>query len=221
MANSRHFVVLGLGNFGSTIARRLSENGCRVTGVDCDRPIVEQFKDELYEAVIADVTEHESLEHLAIDSAEGVVISLGERLSRSLLAALHAKELGAKRIYVKGTSDEHGRLLKHLGVDQVIFPDYDTARNLADKLTWPNVIDFLPIDPEYSVVELAVPSSVSGQTIREAELRRRFDVLIIGLRDVLQDKMKFLPDPDQQLTDDQALVVVGRQSDLDRLRELE
>jgi trk system potassium uptake protein TrkA len=220
MAYAKRFVVLGLGTFGRALAEKLAENGCRVTGVDRSRGPVEDLKDVLYESVIADVTERESLEHLSLPDADAVLISLGGNISFSLLATLHAKELGAKRIIVKGATPEHGKLLMHLGVERVVFPEQEIARELADRMTWPNVLDFVPIDPNYSLVEMAAPESCAGQTLKEADLRHRFNVWVLGVKDALSGKLTIFPDADFKLSDDQLLLAIGKQEDLNRLREL-
>jgi trk system potassium uptake protein TrkA len=220
MAETKRFVVIGLGSFGTALATRLHKNDCRVTGLDLRKDRVEMLKNELYEAVIGDATEREVLEHLSLRESHAVFISLGENIARSLLATLHCKELGARRIIVKGVTKEHGKLLKHLGVERVVFPEIEVATELADRMTWPNILDFLPIDPDYSIVEIAVPESWSGQTLAEANLRRRYNVWVVGLKDVLSGKLEIFPDADFRLNSSQLLLVVGRQIDLNRLREL-
>jgi trk system potassium uptake protein TrkA len=220
MAETKRFVVIGLGSFGTALATRLHKNDCRVTGLDLRKDRVEMLKNELYEAVIGDATEREVLEHLSLRESHAVFISLGENIARSLLATLHCKELGARRIIVKGVTKEHGKLLKHLGVERVVFPEIEVATELADRMTWPNILDFLPIDPDYSIVEIAVPESWSGQTLAEANLRRRYNVWVVGLKDVLSGKLEIFPDADFRLNSSQLLLVVGRQTDLNRLREL-
>lgn len=222
MANGKkHFAVFGLGTFGSVLAKRLGENGCRVTGVDVERATVERLRDVLYEAVVADVTERPAVEQLSLDGVNALFISLGESLTPSLLATLHAKECGVKRIIVKGLSEEHGKLLRSLGVERVVFPDTEIARSLADRMTWPNVLDYVPIDPDYSVVEIAVPGSLAGKTLLEANLRRRYKIWIIGIKDALTGEFHMFPEPEFRFTEDQLLVAVGRQGDLNRFREVE
>ena len=216
----KHFVVLGLGTFGGALAGRLAENGCRVTGVDVNPALVEGLKDELYEAVIANATEKSVVDQLGLAEADAVFISLGEELSPSLLATLHAKEAGAKRIFVKGLTDEHGKILRSLGVERVVFPELEIARTLADQLTWPNVLDYVPIDPEHSVIEITVPDSLSGSTLLESDLRRRYNIWVIGIKDALTGKFHMLPGPDFRFNPDQMLVLVGKQDDLMRFREL-
>jgi len=220
MAEVKRFIVLGLGTFGGALATKLHQNGCRVTGVDSDRDRVEALKEVLYEPVIADVTDRDALEHLGIKDAMAVFVGLGEEMARSLLAALHCKELGARRVIVKGLSTEHGKMLKHLGVERVVFPEIEMAQELADRVTWPNVLDYLPIDPEYSFVELAVPDSLAGKSLREADLRRQYRIWVIGIKDVLTGKLEMFPDGEHKLINDQLLLVVGRQTDLNRLREV-
>ncbi len=220
MARKKKFVVLGLGQFGGTLAERLNHNGCLVTGVDQSRECVESLKDSLHEAVIGDATERTTQENLPIADADAVFISLGGTIVPSLLATLVAKELGAKRLIVKGHDDEHGRLLKYLSVERVVFPEIEVATELADRMTWPNVLDFLPIDPEYSVAEITVPTSWNGRTLADVNLRRNFGVTVVGVRDALRDTMTVFPDGPFVLNDDQLLVVIGKKDELERLREV-
>jgi trk system potassium uptake protein TrkA len=216
MAEARNFVVLGLGS----LAKRMSKNGLRVTGVDSSQDRVDELKNLLYEAVVADTTDREALAELGVAKAEAVFISLGEDIAPSLLATLHCKELGAKRIQVKGVTEEHGKILRSLGVERVIFPEAEIATEIADRMTWPNVLDFLPIDSEYNFVEIAVPSALSGETLREADLRRRFGVWVLGIKDALSGKLTIIPDAEFRLTDDQLLLVIGRMDDVNRFRSL-
>lgn len=220
MRKPKHLVVLGLGTFGAALARRANNNGCRVTGVDADEERVEELKSILQEAVIADVTERESLAQLPLNQADAVVISLGERYEQSILAALHVKELGARRILAKGVTEAHGKILRKLGVDQVIYPEEEAAVYWADKETWTNVVDFLPIDPEYSLVELVVPTSFVGRTLQEANIRQKYGVHIIGVKDVLFNKMTLVPPADFKMTDEQLLLVIGTKESLERFRAL-
>jgi trk system potassium uptake protein TrkA len=130
------------------------------------------------------------------------------------------KELGARNVIVKGVTQEHGKILKHLGADRVVFPEEEVARELADRETWPNVLDYLPIDPEYSVAEITVPASLSGKTLAEANLRSRIGVHVMGIKDPMSTKLTMFPDGRTMLLDEQALLVVGRENELAALREM-
>jgi trk system potassium uptake protein TrkA len=200
--------MLGMGSFGTALATKLAANGCRVTGVDGRRERLEAVKNAIHEAVIGDATDREVLENLPIKDATAVFISL------------HVKELGARNVIVKGVTHEHGKILSHLGVDRVVFPEEEVARELADRMTWPNVLDYLPIDPEYSVAEVAMPSSLSGKTLAEANLRSRIGVHVMGLKDVMKGKFEMFPDGKTRLLEDQVLLVVGRETEIAALREM-
>jgi trk system potassium uptake protein TrkA len=220
MAQGKRFLVLGLGSFGTALAVRMATNGCRVTGVDSDEQRVEEVKDVIYEAVVADVTDRETLAQLMVGQADAVFISLGESIEPSLLSALHCRELGAKRVFVKGVTAEHGKILNKLGVERVIFPEAEMAEQLADSMTWPNVLDRLTIDSEYSLAEIAVPVCLSGKTLSQAELRRRFNLNVMGIKDHLTGKLTLNPGADYLLTDDQLLLVIGTKEQIGQFLEL-
>lgn len=219
MADTKRFVVIGLGSFGSALAKKLKSNGIRVTGIDGDSETVEDMQDHLFEAVIGDATDRDALQTLSLDTADGVVISLGEDITRSLLATLHAKELGARHIVVKGVTPEHGKLLKTLGVERVVFPELEIAQQLADRLTWPSVIDFLPIDTDYSFIEIAMPQSILGKRLMDTDLKRKYGLWVIGVKDALTGKLTMFPDGDFRFSDDQMMLLVGKDKDLRRFRE--
>jgi trk system potassium uptake protein TrkA len=218
--SNRRFVVLGLGTFGSALAVRLTELGYRVTGVDSSEKQIQALQDQLYEAVVADVTDREALSQLLVSEAEAVFISLGEQIERSILAALHVRELGAENVIAKAVSTEHAKVLEKLGVQRVIIPEVEFARELAEKVSEPNVLERLHIDPQYSIIELEVPNSLIGKTLQEADLRRRFGVTVIGARDVLHGTVQVVPGADYMLTDDKVLIIIGTEDSLRKVQEL-
>ncbi|NBW86074.1 MAG: TrkA family potassium uptake protein [Planctomycetia bacterium] len=220
MAPTKKFIMLGMGTFGTALTRKLAANGCQVTGVDQRRERLDVVKHVVHEAVIGDSTDRQVLENLAIRDATAVFISLGENISTSLLATLHVKELGARNVIVKGVTLEHGKILEHVGADRVVFPEEEVARELADRMTWPNVLDYLPIDPDYSVAEVAMPGSLSGRTLADANLRSRIGVHVMGIKDVMRGKFEMFPDGKTMLLEDQVLLVVGREKELAALREM-
>jgi trk system potassium uptake protein len=215
-----HFVVIGMGSFGSALARRLAGHGCRVTGLDADREKIAALNGVLYEPIIGDATDRATLEHLTLADATAVVISLGEDITRSLLATLHVRALGAPRVIVKGVTKEHGQILKSLGVSRVIFPEEEMAEALGDRMIWPNIVDFLPIDPEYSFVEVALPDAFVGKTLGDLDLRKRHQVWVVGVKDALTGKLVMFPGGDFKLGIDQLLLLIGKQKDLTSIREL-
>ncbi len=220
MSNTKHFIVIGLGSFGSALAQRLCKNGCRVTAIDASSDRVDALKDVVYEAIIGDATERETIGNLPVKDADAVFVSMGEDITRSLLATLHAKELGAREVIVKGVTQEHGKILKSLGVGRVIFPEIEIAEELADRMTWTNIVDFLPIDPDYSFIEIAVPDSFAKKTLHELNIRQEYGVWIVGIKDAMSGKLTMFPAGDFEMEADQLLLVVGRHEELGALREM-
>lgn len=220
MSATKHIIVIGLGSFGTAIATRLTENKCRVTGVDSDRDRVESLKDVLYEAIIGDATHREALELLPLKTADSVIISMGENITVSLLATLHVKELGARRVIVKGVTQEHGRILNKLDVSRVVFPEAEIAKQLADKETWTNILDVLAIGNDYAFIEIAVPDSFVGKTLGESAIAAKYGVLVVGVRDSMEGGNVIMsPRADFYFKPDQILLMIGKTKDVDRLRE--
>lgn len=221
MNPTHHFIVIGLGTFGSALASRLTTNGCRVSGVDNDRARVEALKDVLFEAIIGDGTKYETISQLPIEQADAVFIGMGEDISVSLLATLHVKQEGAKRIIVKGVTAEHGAILKSLGAERVVFPEIEIAESLADRVTWPNIVDFLPIGSQYAFAEIAVPDSLAGKSLMELRLRQRYDVWVVGVKKALEEEIEMFPAGDYVLGPDQILLAMGKELELERFQELQ
>ena len=221
MVKDKLFVVIGLGSFGTAVATQLAKNKCRVTGMDQDRDRVDQLKGILWEGVVADATQKEALEVLPLKTAESVIISMGENITLSILATFHVMELGAHRVIVKGVTDEHGQILKKLDVHRVVFPEKEIAEQLADKETWPNVIDNLALGPGgYAFVEVAVPDNFAGKTLRDIDLRRRFGLTVVGVRKSLDGgDVEVNPSADFLLMPDHVLLMIGKKDEIERFRE--
>jgi trk system potassium uptake protein TrkA len=214
-------VVLGLGRFGTAVARRLTENEQRVAGVDGDEAAVAAIQDELYEAIVADVTDREVIRNLNVNEAEAVFISLGASTERSIMAALHCVELGAPRIFARSVGEEHGRVLSKLGVTHVIAPEQQVAVQLADRVTWPDVLRRQDLGANHSLVELTAPGSLAGKTLRESNLRSEYGVQVVGVREPGGEQFDFVPDPDTELTKGAVLLVIARNERLQAFTELE
>jgi trk system potassium uptake protein TrkA len=115
---------------------------------------------------------------------------------------------------------DHGKLLRKLDVERIVFPEEESAIHVADRITWPNVPDFLPVDPNYSVVEIAVPASLVGTTLGETNLRQRYGISVLGVKDTTADTLEVMPQTDFCFAAHQLLLVIGRTDDLNRFREL-
>lgn len=214
---SKRYVVIGLGRFGFHLAKELHERGGEVLAIDRGQAVVQKIKDHCSQAIVADATDRETLEALDIASADVVIVGLGLPMDHSILVMLHLKELGAKNVVVKAVTTEHAKILRALGATQIIFPERDMAEKLATGLTSANLMDYLPLGPEHSIVEVACPGSFVGKTIRELDLRNQYGVVVVAVKEVIPERVVPLPRPDYILKDSDILVVIGSDDDLTRL----
>jgi trk system potassium uptake protein TrkA len=212
----RRIAVIGLSAFGTALVRALARQHCRVLAVDFDESKINGVRELADEAVIADARDPRALEALRLQDYDAVVLSLGEPLDASLLAALHLRDLQVQHIVAKAASEDHRRLLQHLGVQDVIFPEADMAQRTARTLSSPGYLDTLQLGEDITVVEVAPPAGMVGQTLADLNLRQRYGVTVVALRDMLHDTLKINPDPRVPIMDSDALVVLGRENDIDR-----
>ncbi len=213
--------VIGLGNFGSALARRLYELGHQVTVLDLDQKALGAVQDFADQAVAADATDRAVLEELGLDIADAAVVSLGDNMAASILATLHLKEMNLKRIIAKAISAEHEKILKRVGASEVIFPEREAAVRLATSLAHPNLLDYLPLGGDFSVAEVAPVSEWVGKTLPEINLRRKYQVNVIAIRELVPERMTVLIRPDYRIKDSDVLVVLGKQEDIQRLPTFE
>jgi trk system potassium uptake protein TrkA len=212
----RRVAVLGLSAFGEALVRELAAKRVQVLAVDVDEAKVDAIRDAAEEAVIADASDLRALEALRLRDYDAVVLSLGDRIDVSLLAVLHLRDLKVRPIYAKAISEDHRRLLLHLGVEEAIFPEADMAKRTAHTLANPGLLDTLQIGPEILVVETAPPDETVGKTLAELNLRQTRGINIIATRDTLRDQLEINPPPDRRITDSDVLIVIGKREDVER-----
>ncbi|MGH7571820.1 MAG: potassium channel family protein [Gemmatimonadota bacterium] len=213
-------VIMGIGNFGHHFARRLSAQKIEILAIDIHKPAVDEVAGFVTHAVVGDVTNRELLEELDVGSADYVIISLGdEHMDPSILATLHSRSLGAKNVYAKAISDDHARILELIGATRIIHPEREVAESLAEALGKPNVLDFIPLGEEYSIVEFEPPSEYVGKSLAELDLRHRYGVTVIGVKEYFTGSRRMNPGPDLVVQDDVSLLIMGRDDQVKRLQK--
>lgn len=213
-------VVIGLGRFGYHVARELHTAGHEVLAIDADPEITQRIADWSSRAVTMDARDAERLDALGIGGFDVAVVSLGQRIDVSSLVSLHLRELGVPRIITKAGSDDHGKLLRLIGVSEVIFPERESARQLARRLSSRNVVEHLPLGDGYSVEEIAPSDAIVGRTLEEIALPTRFGVQVLGVRDTLAGTVQLNPLATFRIKDSDALIVLGSNEQMARLRDL-
>jgi len=216
----QQFVVIGLGMFGSHVARTLYAAGREVIALDRDKELVQRAKEYSSRAMTADVTKKEVLQSLALEPDDVVIIAMGESLESSILATLFLKEMGIRKIIAKANEEDHGKILSTLGASEVVFPEKDVAIRLAQRISTKNIIDYIPFVEGYSIQEVAPSKKIIGQKIRDLDLRQKFNVQIIAIKDLIQNRVELVIDPNKVIKDSELMVVLGKNSDLEKIQSL-
>jgi trk system potassium uptake protein TrkA len=214
----KQFVVIGLGNFGFNVARSLSKRGHQVLAIDIDQVKIDEIKDYVSDAVIADAKNKKVLDEFVTASVDAVIISIGQNMEASILAAHYLKERKIRKIIVKAINENHAKILELMGADEVILPEKDIALALSQKLSSANLLEHIPLTSEFSIVEAAAPEDFVGKTLKQIKLRSRFNLLVIAVKDIMQDKFYLMPDAEFRLMPDCLLVIMGRREDIDNFK---
>ncbi len=214
----RDFAIIGLGNFGATVARSLSELGIRVTAIDASKDRAQKVQDELHTCIVADATAREVLEQLGVPHFECFVVSTGENTHTSIMITLYLSEMKAKRIVVKARSQDHATILQKVGATDTVIPEQQMAERLSYSLARSDVIDYLPLTEGYSITEVTAPTKLVGKSLRELDLRNRYRIQMIAAKPNGQERFDFAPDGGFVINEDDIMIVLGKTEDIDKLR---
>ncbi len=214
----KRVVVVGLGIFGSQLARQLFEKGLEVIAIDKNRDVVQKIRDHSTKAVVADATDKDVLDSIGIDADDTVVISFGEDLSASTLLTLYLKEMKIREIIVKVPNEDYKRILLKVGASEAIIPEREMANKVARSIISPNVLEYLPISEDYTICELAPPTAFIGKSLAELDLRKKYQLQVIAIRDVLSESMQLVPRASSVIKDSDVLVIIGREEDIQKVK---
>ncbi len=212
------FVVLGLGNFGFYLAKSLSEVGKEVIAVDRNKERVQKAQEFCSYALVGDATDKSMLDSIGVEKDDTVMVSLGDNISASVLVTLYLRDLDVQNVQVKIISEDHGRALEKIGATEVIFPERDLAKKVAQTLSSPNVIDYLPLTGEYDIVEIAPPKDFIGKTLAELRLRNKYDISILAVRNVVPESITMNPGGSFTVKDSDILIVLGKPDDIKKIK---
>jgi len=211
-------VVIGLGIFGFNIVKELYENGFEVIAVDKGKDAVQRVRDCSTKAILADGTDKEVMEAIGIQEDDCVIISFGEDLAAATLITLHLRQMKVKTIIVKAPNEEHKLILEKVGATEVMIPEKEVAHKVAKSLISPNVIDYLPLSDDYMIFEVAPPNSFLGKSIAQLQLRSRYHIEVIAIRDIVSDKIHMVPGAEFIIKDGEILVVIGKEKDIQLIK---
>ncbi|MNM72893.1 Ktr system potassium uptake protein A [compost metagenome] len=211
----KQFAVIGMGRFGYSVANSLSTMGFDVLAIDSDEQRTQAVSHIVTHAVSADSTEEEALRALGIRNFDVVVVAIGEDIQASILTTLILKDLGGPVIVVKAQNELHGKVLQKIGADKVIYPERDMGQRVAHHLASPNILDYIELSDDYSILEIRANSAMIGQNLKELNIRARFGCNVMAIKN--GTKMNISPDALYRLVEGDILVIVGEKSDLTKL----
>ena len=203
----KSYIVIGLGRFGSEVARRLCELGCEVLAIDSNSELIQPLADLVTQAVVADARDKEVLRALGVKDFDCAVVAIGGSLSDSVLATMNLRELGVKHIVCKAHDDTHRQVLIKLGADQVVIPEQENALRLARSLSSFNVLDYIELSEDYGIIDVPAPTSWIGKTLRELNVRAQYAVNILAVKQA--GKINVSPAADYTIAQGDVMVVLG------------
>jgi trk system potassium uptake protein len=213
----KRFIIVGLGNFGSSVAETLFRGGHDVVGLDASEQAVDRMAPFVTRAAVGDGKDIQTLERMGAADADAAVVATGDDITAAVLTTLALRDLGVREIYAKVVSRDHARVMDKLGVTETVFPERESGLRLGHRIARRTLLNYVQLSGDFSIQEMAVPDAWVGRSLRELELPKRYRVFVVALHDMLTDEMQPVPLPDAPLKESDTLFVAGRNSDLDNI----
>lgn len=214
----KSYIVVGLGRFGSSLARQLCKLGAEVLAMDVRSDLVQQVANDVTHAVVGDAQDLEVLRALGARDFDCAIIAIGDDLAASVLATMNLKELGVPYIICKAHDNTHRRVLEKLGVDRVIIPEQEHAERLARSLNSHNVLDYIELSEDYGILEVPAPKNWVGKTLKELNVRAKLGINIIAVEN--GGKTNVSPAADYRINTGDIMVVLGDNLALEAVQKL-
>lgn len=216
-STKREYAVIGLGRFGASIAKQLELNGCAVMAVDSDPAKIAKVQSEVTYAYTGDVTKEETLAELGIRNFDGVIIAMASQLEATVLTTMWAKEQGVPFVMAKAYNGVQERILTRVGADVVVFPETEMGVHMANRLVFGEIFDTIEVTDEYSIIDIAVPESWSGKSLIDLNLRKKYNINVIGMKK--NNELTMMMAAERPLQAGEMLVVIGRNDMLKKLMD--
>ena len=214
------FLVLGLGRFGNAVATELCALGNEVLAVDSREDLVQAVAPYVTHAVTADARDPEVLRELSAHSFDCAVVAIGSDIGTSALITLNLKDLGVSKVVAKASSHTHRKVLEKIGADRVVFPEHEMGVKLAHSLSDANVLNFIELSEDASIVEIPVPEAWVNKTLRQLDVRNTYGVNIIALRRGPKQKLTISPGGEDVLESTDVVVALGRDKYINQIQKL-
>jgi len=224
----QRIAIIGLGRFGTTLAKSLGRSDTEVIAIDRDQDLVEGVKDDVALAVRLDSTDEAALLSQDLPDCDVCVVSIGENFEGALLTTAILKKIGVKRIICRAQTAVHSEIFRRIGADEIIQPEIESGNSLARRLANPQFQDFIELAEGYSLIDIRCPTDFRGKTLNELQLRTKYHVNLVALKRTVtvqeesgeyvhKQRITSVPKPDDVMQPDDVLVLVGSHEDLERL----
>ena len=212
------YIVIGMGRFGSEVARRLSELKCEVLAIDRSSEPVQMLGNAVTQAVVADAGDKEVLKALGAADFDCGIVAIGGNLGESVLATMNLKELGVPYVVCKAHDETHRQVLLKLGADKVLIPEQEQANRLARNLSSPNVLDYIELSEDFAIIEVPAPARWVGKSLKDLNVRSALGVNIIAIKQ--EEKINVAPGADYAIESGDVMVVLGGTAALKAVQKL-
>ncbi|MCD6351026.1 MAG: TrkA family potassium uptake protein [Armatimonadetes bacterium] len=223
MPQTLQFAVIGLGRFGSRVARGLYQQGHDVVAVDSNPDAVQEISDGVTTALCGDATRDDVLTSVGVDEMDTVVVAIGDNVEASILVTGLLSQRGCRRIVARASTDLHARILEMVGAHEVVYPERELARRLVRSLSSPNVREYVPIQGNLEFVQMTVPAQFVGHSLAELDVRNKYRATVVAVqraKDEEGNRETLVPHADYVFQPDDMMWVVGHEPDLRRLESL-
>ena len=213
----KQYAVIGCGRFGSSVARTLYGLGYDVMAIDENEDVIQNMSDSVTHAVQADATDEASVKSLGIRNFDVAVITIGSNIQSSILITLIVKELGVKYVVAKAQNELHAKVLYKIGADRVVFPERDMGVRVAHNLVSSNILDYIELAPDYSIVEISALKDWEGKTLSELNMRAKYGINVMAIKH--GSEINISPNALDTIRKDDVLVVIGHNDDIQKLEK--
>ncbi len=203
----KQFAVIGCGRFGSSVAKTLYSLGYEVMAIDRNEDVVQSIADSVTHAIQADGTDEASIKSLGIRNFDVVVVTIGSDIQSSILITLIVKEMGVKYVIAKAQNELHGKVLYKSGADRVVFPERDMGVRVAHNLVSSNILDYIELAPDYSIMEIAALEEWEGKSLLDLNMRGKYGINVIAIKHGTE--INISPEAYDRIYKEDVLVVVG------------
>ncbi|GBF12433.1 TrkA family potassium uptake protein [Tepidibacillus infernus] len=214
---SKQFAVIGLGRFGSSVAKELYDLHYEVMAIDINEERIQENVNVVTHCVQADSTDETALKALGIRNFDVVVVAIGQNIQASILTTILLKELGVETIVVKAQNQLHAKVLYKIGASKVVFPERDMGARVAHNLVTPNILDYIELSDEYSIVEIIASEKMNHKSLVELNIRARFGCNVMAIKN--DHRINVAPDANDMIKTGDILVVIGHNKDLRKFED--